>query len=488
MNKQYFWTGTEDIEIDLTDLLHRLSMKWKQIAVCALVSAVILGGYGWMKNREAAEMAETEIAQEAALKETEKQAVEDAVRLENETRELETYLNHSVLMQLDPYHKVKYIMLYGIDHASRQELPKITESYLNFALNGGAADALLESGRWNMDKSCLEELIAAYQKTYSFPYQIIVGESADSSMPSESVFYIEIIGKNARTAKKMALDMEKVMKEYSSEVKKTVGNHSLQLVSSEESMIFDSGLQAQQRDKKAQLVSSQANLRTMIESFSKEQMAVYREAVSVKDGDSRADEYLMEKEAESDENPGNSIIYILFGMIGGAFVYCGIFSCWYIFSDTVKNPDEMKRLYTIPVYGEIFPDNHGIEKSRAIPGIQRDTYGKTAVQALNRIRFVCRKREVRKIYAAADFTLSEAENQCLKNMAEKLQEWGICMEVPESVSSDSEVWDSMDETGNILIVCRMGVTTHRMIRNTMNFCLENGIAVMGAVVFRQKLS
>ena len=46
MESQYSWKRTEDTEIDLTDLLYRLCVQWKRIAVCALAFALVFGGAG----------------------------------------------------------------------------------------------------------------------------------------------------------------------------------------------------------------------------------------------------------------------------------------------------------------------------------------------------------------------------------------------------------------------------------------------------------
>ncbi len=288
MDGQYSWKRTEDKEIDLADLLHRLCRKWKQTVVCAVVSALILGGYGWLQGRNAPGQDDT--AKEAVLTEAENQAVADAVRLKNEISGLETYLDNSLLMQADPYHKNKSVMLYCIDRARRQELAGITESYLNFVLNGGAADALRDAdSSWKMDKSYLAEVVTAYQKTYSSPYQAIVDSSEDTGRTAETLFYVETVGRDAKEAEKLALDIQDVVEKYSQGVKRTAGNHRLRLISLQESVTADSGLQTQQRDRKALLSSGKTNLKAVTDAFSEEQMAVYRELAGEEDRSGKKD-------------------------------------------------------------------------------------------------------------------------------------------------------------------------------------------------------
>ncbi len=459
MNRYNSWKKIEDIEIDLSDLLKRLCRQWKQILVCALAAAIILGGYGWMKNRSGTV---SDAVQEIEMTEEEEQAVADAVRLESEIRDLEKYVDNSVLMQLDAYHKTRYIMLYCIDGVKRKEVQTVAESYLNFVSNGGAADALMESGQsWKMDKSCLAELISAYQRTYSYPYQIEVNGSEDSIQEADALFYVEITGRNTNEARKMALEFQNVLTAYSHEMQK-MAKHSLKLISSMESITADSSLQSWQHDKKALLSSNRTNLKSMTDAFGKTQKAAYEEAAGV------AEKNIQEVQ-ENVSVSKSYIKYIVLGFMAGIFIYGGLFSCWYVFSDTVKSVDEMRGLYSFPVYDGISMNVENREKSKV----------------LNRIRLSCQNMETEKIYAVSDFIFDEKERECLEYMEEQLKSWKIEMQTAENIFEDIAVWDSLTKAARVFMVCRIGTTTHKMIEDVMDFYLENGITVMGAIVFLQ---
>ncbi len=481
MDRQYSWKRTEEMEIDLADLLRRLCMQWRRMAVCALAAAVVLGGCGWLKEYGFSDKSGSDLKKKSMLTEMEEQGVEDAVRLEHEIRGLEEYMDASVLMRLDPYHKHRYIMLYRIDHAKRQELPVIVESYLNFTVNGGAADALMrfESGK-TMEQSSLAELISAYQKTYHSPYQIMADGSSEDNMLSEELFYVDITGINDSAAESMALDIQKVLEEYSGRVKKIAGNHTLTLVSNVKNIMADSGLQSQQHDKKEALSSSRKALKSMKDAFTKEQMAAYQEAVGEENVREESKEVIVK------ERFGFGVKLAFAGFLGGVFLYCCIYSCRYILLDTVKNSEEMQRLYMFPHYGEIVLENGNKENDGKVTGEKQNVnaYGKS--QVLNRIKITCKKHGITRLYAVSDFTLYAQEKECLENIAKQLNAWDIEMLVAENVIADTAVWDELTETGNVLMVCRMGITTHRMIDQAMSFYLENGIAVTGAASFSQK--
>ncbi len=469
MDKCNSWKKTEDFEIDLADLLKKLCRKWKRIAASAAAAALILGGYGWMKDQAAQGLETKEAVQESELTETEEQAVADAVQMEQEIRELEKYLDSSVLMSIDPYHKSKTVMLYSIDHARRQEMPVIMESYLNYITNGGAADALESS--WKIDKSCMAELVSAYQKTYSFPYLAAMDVQEAGSQMSESLFYVEITGENAEVAEKMAQDLQKVIESYSVEIKKTAGSHRLRLAGSMGSVTADGGLAAQQHDKKMLLSSNRTNLKAMKDAFSEAQMAAYRQ-------ESGIEEHEADEETEETVGKGNFgfvMKYVFLGFAAGAAIYCCIFAGQYIFDDTVKSAQEMKMMYSFPYYGDI-----PLEDRKKESGVSKSG------QVLNRIRLSCHRQGITKLCAVSDFSLSVKEKECLENMVQKLRDNGIEMNFTENAVSDTDMWDSLSETGNVLMVCRLGTTTRRMIDDAMNFYMDNGIVVTGAAAFLNK--
>lgn len=249
----------------------------------------------------------------------------------------------------------------------------------------------------------------------------------------------------------------------------------------------------------------------MTDGFSIEQMAVYEEAVLQESRNSQnetgKDLAGSGKAAETDsrqkasveslkgENPSSEgslvksvLKYAVLGFFAGIAAYCCLSALWYMFHDTVKSTDELKRVYAFPVYGAILADDGSrTKKSRGkMPGTHQDAFGQTEAQVLNRIRLSCQKQGITSLCAAADFPLDDSEKNCLERMAGQLKQLGIDMHTAENASADTAAWDSLAETGNVLMIVKTGVTTHRMIDDAMRFYLENGIAVAGAAAFVQE--
>lgn len=482
MDKYGSWKRTEEIEIDVADLLKKICMKWKQVLLCALVCAVVFGGYGYLRARraQASEISAAEnsaLLEEIELTEEEQRGVADAIRLENEIKGLEEYLENSILMQADPYHKNKAVMLYRISQAEGKELPGIAESYLHFAVNGGAAEALKESGNsaWDMDKGYLNEVISAYQKTGSVPYQMVMDYDVQNDMPAQTFFYIEVTGSDGGMTEQLAKDMQSVLKDYSTVAGEKLGSHKLSLLGSGINVTADTSLLTQQRDKRSQLSADQASLKAMTDAFSEGQKAVYKNEESTGDGQENAEE------AATAESSGINKKYIVLGFAGGIFLYCCVFACWYLLQGTVKTAEEMKERYTFPVYGSIhLCGRAGAEKGK-LPAEQQKI--QEQAQASNRIRMACKNQEITKICAASDFVFGKQERGCMEKIRTQLKDWGIDAVIIENASADTAVWDTMAEIGKVLLVCKTDVSTHRMIDEAMSFYMENGIEVIGAVVF-----
>lgn len=474
MNQNNSWKKTEEIEINLVDLLKKLCVQWKQVLVCAVVFACLLGGYKYVKDNRAVQTASTaELAEGVVLTDAEQKSVTAAIELAEEIDGIEKYLEESIVMNIDPYHKDRVVLLYSIDDATKQTKQKIIEAYLNFLSSGGAIDALKEndSKKWDMDKSYLSELVSAYQRENS-SYQIIMNDST-----AETLLYIETTGKDAEMAGELAADIQTVLESYYPTVKEIAGKHTLTLLNSEKSMKPDSGLMTAQHDKRALLTTNLTTLKNLTDAFSEDQKLLYENAIIEEDEQPKAEEAA---------SAGISKKYILLGFVGGIFLYCCVYACWYLLRDTVKSMEEIKDYYNFPFYGGIVLKKGTKGNGQDLTGSQKDAYEREKAQMMNRVRLACQKQETSTICLATDFSLNEQEKECLSGVSKQLNEWGVNTVLGENISGNISVWDELTKAGIVLMIYKIGTTTHQMIDEEMNFYLENDIAVIGAVALESK--
>lgn len=482
MDEKYnSWKRAQDVQIDLIGLLLHICMDWKRAVICALVPAVIFLGYGIHKSTGGRQRQETGVAQQAGLTQEEQQAVTAAVEQEAEAKRLENYLSSSVLMQADPYHKNVAVLLFAVSNAKRQEVNRITESYISFLTNGSAIDRLLKSGGgdWEMDKSCLAELVRAYQKPNTAAYQIAVDSTQAGNLMAESLFCVELTAKDESMAKRLAEDVQSALRKHSGTVGDAAGRHKLTLISSGQSQVPDSSLQALQHENRALLSAGLSNLKAMTDAFSQEQANAYAKAVGAEGMggiDGNQDTQGNEKSLAAGTF-GICLKYMLAGFFAGAVIYCFVSACVYLFRDTVSSVREMKERYTFPVYGSISIQDKAGSVRRGKDGCQSEGV------ICSRVRLACKKRGIKKLCAASGFALGKEEKQRLEDMAAQLRSFGIEMQIAGNSISDAGIWEMLEESGNVLFICRIGETTHRMVDEAMEFYEESGIAVIGAMAY-----
>lgn len=538
MDRKWSWKRTEEVQIDLLDLLYRLVRQWKRILVCALVFAVLAGAGSYFVSKNGgtkAEEADTlqpdagEPEPVPLTEEEQKRQVEAAWQLAKETAQMESYVQNSVRMQIDPYHKSSVQLIFRIEGADGWMTQKIVEKYMDYLSNDRIAADIRnrDSDMEHVESRFLTELFQAAQKT-SGTYTDEEGYARSGVLLS-----VDVTGRDAAMAAALAADIKELLQAYSSTVEKECARHTLTLLGSEEKERTDSDLLAWQREKRTLLATDQANLKAMTDAFDDTQKALYEEVVKAAAGeqsgqhspdvingksgsgnqtadpesgqDSRETDSQTVSEADgqqtasgadgqqtatqADSQPPDeeakgsvSILHVLFGFFGGIFAYAAVYACWYLLRDTVKSAGEFRSYYTFPFYGSISPEyGEGVSDAAG-----RDVYERQKAQILNRIRLSCRKQNLTGLCLAADFVPDEKERDCVESMASQLREWGLEAVFVENISGNISVWDAVADAGNVVMVCRLGYTTHRMVDDAMKFYQENGVAVLGAAVFEYR--
>lgn len=493
----------EGTQIDLSDLSVRIFRHWKRLVICALAGAVLAGGYGYLagsdragdpdhavqadKDTSAADSVADGSAEDDSVAETEMkteeeraQGVSDALALVQEIREMEEYMEQSVLMQTDPNHKKRTVLLYSIEDTDGHSLQKITESYLSFLTNGGAVEA------------------------------------------------------DAGMTKKLAEDISGILEAYSRKVRDVCGMHELVRISSESGEKADAALLAQQKDKRSQLSAGRTNLKTLLDGFDEEQKIMYQTAYGkmfltkeedradsgyvtqnpdpgakkqtpeTEQGDQKQNMNVVQEGRDQDaaqkdqsqtgdddrtvsdslstandpsgQNRGIHMLYVLSGLLAGSFFYILCYTAWYVLHDTVKSEREFRLYYKIPFYGIL--STGGQDQAEA-----QDAGAKRAGLAY-RIWFACKKRNLSAVFLAAEFSSGQETDSCVQELAGQLHGCGIDAVLLEKVPQNPSVWNMLTENGAVLLLCKMDRTTYRDVDDAMEFYLENKIEVLGAAGLR----
>lgn len=497
MDEKQYWKKTDEIEIDLLDLMRGFLGQWKQIVVVALVGLLLAGGYSYVKSKNAA--VEVPVAEDGSgdstaedsaddslkkLTEEEQQAVDAAVQLQSDITALEDYMENSIRMKIDPYHKNRVYLLYSVDNADVQTIYKATECYISFISGGKLAEAIKKSDKTfqNLDSIYLAELVTAGQQSSNTNWIVTDGQQ---QINDTRLFYIEVSGEDEKMTKQLSKDMDIALQDYIPQVRKICGDHRIKLLSSTHSVRIDNDLQSWQQDKRNLLSTNRTNLKTMTDTMSDQQKLI----LNIK---SATEEDEDQEETEIVESTGRiSIKYLLVGLVAGIFLYACLYGCWYIFRKDLRTAGEFKSYYTIPLLGNVVTGSkqtvHGMKKILGLSGSkwtgagQADRNQQTA-QMLNRIRLVCEKQEMKNLCLAVEFPLDGKDKELLEQVSKQLQEWGIHTVTAENLSGDVSQWNKLEGEDAFILFCKSGVTTHQSIDHVMEIVSDNKVPTAGAVV------
>lgn len=493
MDEKQYWKKTDEIEIDLLDLMRGFLGQWKQIVVIALVGAILAGGYSYVKSRNAAAaLPVTEVDLDGSstddslkkieLTDEEQQAIDSAILLQSEITALEDYIENSVRMKMDPYHKNRVLLLYSIEDADRQTLRKAQECYSNFLTGGGLADAVrkIDKSFQKMDSIYLAELVAVTQVSDNDSRVVADGQQKDET----KLFYVEASGEDEKMTKQLSEDMSKALEDYIPKVKQICGDHKLKLLTSTHSVRIDNDLQTWQQDRRNLLNSDRTNLKTMTDAMSDQQRAVLNLKSAVEKDEKQ-------EEVSAEVQGGVSKKYLLLGLVAGIFLYACLYGCWYIFRKDIRTAGEFKSYYTIPLLGSVVTGSrqkaHGVKAILGLSGSkwtgagQADRRQQTA-QMLGRIRLICEKQQIKNLCLAVEFPLGGKEKELIEQVSKQLQDWGIHTVTAENLSGDVSQWEKLEGEDAMVLFCRSGVTTHQSIDHVMEIVSDNKIPAAGAVV------
>lgn len=314
-------------EIDLKDLFFDLVYHWRSILVAALIGAVLLGVFQYIKI-EATHRAGEQTAEEKQY-EIDLQDYKDSVkntRLNIKTynqlmKEKNDYLDQSVYMQLDSQNEwVAYKRFFiKMDQAVLDALPESAQEDPADYVAAVYASTL----KTGLDDEEMEELLGTGKIEY---INELVGVWSDNGSNTVTV---QVIGKDTETVEKQLAYFVDRLQTYCAPKAQEIGAHTLTPVSEDTYSRTDADLSAKQDAINQQLVEWQEAL--------KEQ----REALN-------------ELEAKDEPTPPGTHIkkFAAIGFILGAFLLAGIYAVKYVMGGKLHTARELSKRFGLPVFGE----------------------------------------------------------------------------------------------------------------------------------------
>lgn len=245
-------------QIHLVDSLLYCLEKWRWVVGCMLIVAVILGTRTYLltvKENSSVQNTQpvaenTEDTDHANLAEEDQLPVgsyEKAIQeIERDLELQEDYLNHSIVMKLDPYHISTGILSYYIE--GRDHINSLLASYSTFITSGKMAEEL-------------------YAQDSDVPVEdlryLISFENSMSESEGQFVFQIQIKMPDSGLSEIYLKRAEELMEEYSSQLQTKVAEHQMTLLESVQSEMADSDMQKYQSTVRKTYMTSVRNLQAL---------------------------------------------------------------------------------------------------------------------------------------------------------------------------------------------------------------------------------
>lgn len=294
----------ENVELNLADIFWKVLMQWRPIIVFSILVALAVSGIKYYKDTatyKTAVQATTEQKTEKTsysekdikklqdkLSDTELNAVETAVFNQRKILTDQKYLNSSILMQIDSQNKHVVCIDYYISGAKPKFSELLCRSFSSRFYDRDILKKLSQTMNEDINPSDLQkvmgELIDVDYTGTTQSVSTAAGEGYQVSTEVYPVITVSVVLPADTDSAAVVKAVNVSMKSISKDLNKTVGKHQLNVLESYDKYTVDNDLKDTQNRVKDEILTSQSNNATAIESFTDDQKSLYNaEILNLKD-------------------------------------------------------------------------------------------------------------------------------------------------------------------------------------------------------------
>ena len=294
----------ENIELNLADIFWKVLMQWRPVLVFSILVALAVSGLKYYKDAKAynsAEQAATEQKTKKTsysekdikklqdkLSDTELNAVETAVFNQRKILTDQKYLKSSILMQIDSQNKHVVYIDYYISGAKPKFSELLCRSFSSRFYDRDILKKLSQTMNEDINPSDLQkvmgELIDVDYTGTTQSVSTAAGEGYQVSTEVYPVITVSVVLPADTDSAAVVKAVNVSMKSISKDLNKTVGKHQLNVLESYDKYTVDNDLKDTQNRVKDEILTSQSNNATAIESFTDDQKSLYNaEILNLKD-------------------------------------------------------------------------------------------------------------------------------------------------------------------------------------------------------------
>ena len=299
MNKSY-QRQTEKI-ISYKEVLWDLLTQWKAVLIVAVVTMILVSGAKYYKDMKAYKLAEAkykdvtqvnEVPQEriaeilSSLPENEVSTVEFLVK-QNEWIESEKeYLNNSILMNTNPANQRTLLLDYyiSLSDSNESKMTALAYGYIGYLGNEDLIDSIGQVISPDADRKYIAELINTNNdssKDQSRTPNLTTGSDSDGAL-----LEIRIVLPTEADAKAVEEVVSSELYDYTNDLNKEIGNHTIKLISSSEAYMFNKYAVDNRNNIMVTINNLQNNEKNMKVALSDGQREAFDSIIEIKKGSS----------------------------------------------------------------------------------------------------------------------------------------------------------------------------------------------------------
>lgn len=480
--------NTAEREISLVSLFWDILLGWRRLAALGILFAVLVSGLKYsrddkayqsvLRQQAAAEQSQEEPETEIVLTKEEAEAVENAKGLQRQINTMKTYLQESMLMNLDAYHENALILQFYVDthytfnYTQENEenyLDHVVAAYCNYAESGNLARAIMSEVDLGIEENYVNELI--------------------STDRSAGVFQVFVVADEPEALEQMQSVITAAMASQTGEISEKIGSHTLELLSAQVLVRSDADLVNRQKLQNDILETYRSRLISAKGSMSEQQL----EALGIELKKEQAEEGTEGEEGTVQVvpvKPSFGVKYVILGVLVGIFLACVWVALEALFSARLQETEELSGLYGIRLLGEL---NGEKRKKRFLPMV--DTFilkmknrnkkqmSREQQQKIicSNLEIACKKDGIDRIYMTGS-ELEKIDTKWLSQIAETLRKSGITVCTGENIIYDAGALKEMAKIGQVVFVEQIGVSLYEEVEKELRISRENAVSVIGSIV------
>lgn len=462
------------IEVKIRDLIWEIVSKWKSIFVFAIIGAVILAGvdYSQKKSQESRQVETSNMDIESYQIDTvEKNRAKAYMILEEQLQGQSEYMLHSPLMQLNPNSFYVGTLRYYIQ--SDESVKAAIGSAYDMSLT---SEVLYEeiSQALKLDDvqtAYASELIDTKATYCDFLFKT-VNVFGEATAETTQYVTINVYADNESDCETLLETVDEFVGKQTNDIRKKVGEHSLEKISRECSNVSSKELVRFQTEYTKDVNSNYTamnNIKKEMTDSEQAYIAFYRRQFP----------------ATNNVVATISLKKVLIGFVLGASLAVMVYIILYILNGKIRKEDQAQEMFGIPQLGVIcmrektawgFIDRW-IEKMRYAHLRLTDGQNATELLALN-LKLLSKRNQIKSL-CIVGCGLTEETKQVIKHLQNSSK--GSDLQIVEggAIVYDAKALEKAVEVGTVVLLESVGVSAYLEIQEELEICKTQGIRVLG---------